>query len=450
MNFKTTVILFMVFIVLLGVVFLTQYIEEGKKDTENKLVALSSENVEKIVFKTGEQSLTFKKNQDGEWLITEPIEAKADNYEVNQLAEDFSDLTIERVVEEQAGDRKKYQIPQKEVILYFKDKEQPVKVLVGMKNSLDNTFFAQRAGDTRIVLLPSSLSSILKNSLFDFRKKDIFSFSTDKVGGIKVQAKDIQWQAAKKEDEWFLQKPVQSLAVKSTLNSILNSLSNLEAKEFVSEQKTQEQIKNYNLDTPSHKVELSFPAEGKKIEFFLQKKEDKLYATTSLSSKIIQTDDSILSDLEKKVEELREKEVAKFYSWDAHKLTVKTGEQKFTVEKDEEGNWFFQSPFQKPADKNKVETFLRKVESLEAEKFIDPPFNLQDYGLDSPEVEINISVKQDEEKTEQVTILVGKEDKEKKKVVVKNSRLDYLFQVSSEFLKELPQSPQDWVKNQKE
>lgn len=450
MNFKTTLILLIVFCILLGGVFLIQHLEKGKED-QNKLVALSSDNVEKMVFDNGKETITFKKDSKGNWRITQPLQAQADNYEVNRLADDFSDLTLERVVEEEVSNPQKYEIPQKKVTLYYKDQDQPVKILVGAQNALDDTFFAQREDDPRVVLIPSRLSSILENSLLDFRKKDIFSFSTDEVQKITLQAKDLRWKAEKRDQEWFFQEPVEALAQKSEVQSLLSSLSGLKAEKFLSEEKTEQEIKKYSLNNPSYRVQLILPVENQELEFFLQEKEDKLIATTSLSPKIIQAEDSLVSDLTKEVKELREKEVASFYSWEVQKLLIQRKEQKFVLSKDEDDNWNFKSPVQKKAGKNKVDTFIRKIENLEADQFIDPPLELKDYGLESPRVKIQVFEEKKEEKTSPpVTILIGKENKEEKTVVVKNARFDYLFLVDSAFLKNLPQSPEDWVKKEEE
>ena len=120
--------------------------------------------------------------------------------------------------------------------------------------------------------------------------------------------------------------------------------------------------------------------------------------------------------------------------------------------KDEEDNWHFESPIKEEADKSKIQTFIRKIESLEAEEFIDPPLslNLKDYGLDNPQCEVKIWIEEDEEKVKEITVLIGSEDKESKKVVVKNARFDYLFRVGSAFLKEFPQDIQDWKPEKEE
>jgi len=450
MKFKTTIILFAIFIVLLAFVLLFEYKGMGEKDEEEKLLALSSDDVQKVTFKKEDETISFQKDEEGEWLITEPLEAKADKYEVNRLADDFSDLRIERVVEEEPEELEKYGIPQKEINLWFKDKDKPIKILIGMENPLGKTFFAKRDDETRVVLIPSSLKSLMEKSLFDFREKNIFKFETDDVKSVKLQAKETRWEASKKREEWFFKNLVNALAKTSKIDDILSSLSNLKTKDFVSEEKKKNDVKKYGLDRPEYEIILGMPLENQEVTFSLHKKEDKLYATTSLSTKIVEAEDSLLSALEKEAEELREKEVTNFYSWEANRLHLKIGEIDWELTKDEDDNWHFESPVKEEADKSKIQTFIRKIESLEATEFIDPPLSLKDYGLDNPQAEIKIWVEEDEEKVKEITVLIGSEDKEEKKVVVKNARFDYLFRVDSAFLEEFPHVIKDWKPEEEE
>ncbi|MGD8536340.1 MAG: DUF4340 domain-containing protein [Candidatus Aminicenantes bacterium] len=454
MKFKKTIILFVVFAALLAFVLLfEEFKEKDGEDEEDKLVALSSDDVQKIALKREGEIITFQKSQEEDkegWVITEPLEAKADKYEVDRLAENFSDLRIERVVEEEPEDIKKYEIPKKEISLWFKDMENPVKILIGGENLLDSTFFARREDETRVVLIPSHLKSTLEKSLFEFRQKEIFRFETDDVKSITLRAKEIHWEAEKKEEGWFFNKPVQALAKENKITGILNSLSGLKANEFVSEEKGKEEVTKFGLEQPDYEITLILPVENQKITFFLHKQEDTLYATSSLSSKIIEAEDTLLSDLEEEVEELREKEVANFYTWEVNRLRLKMGEIDWELSKDEEDNWHFETPIQEEADKSKVQTFIRKIESLEAEEFIDPPFELREYGLDNPQAEVKVWVAEDDDKIKEITILIGSEDKEAKKVVAKNARLNYLFRMDSAFLEEFPKEIKDWKPEQEE
>ena len=93
MKFKTTLILLAVFVALLALVLLLDFKKESDTDNEGKLVDLVSEDIQKIIFKTGEETITFKREKEDEWLIIHPLEAKADKYEVDRMADDFAALS---------------------------------------------------------------------------------------------------------------------------------------------------------------------------------------------------------------------------------------------------------------------------------------------------------------------------------------------------------------------
>jgi len=447
-KFKTTLILLVVFLGLLAVVLFVD--KKGKPETaggpEEKLVTLKSADVEKITLKKEDETLNFKKDDKGEWMIAEPMEAKADNAEVNQLADNFSDLKIERVVEKENADLKKYQIPQKEVTLWLKGNAQPVKILIGMENPLDKTLFAQKEGDKRVVLLSSTLKSSFDKKLFDFRQKDIFKFETADVKSIKLQAKDTQWEAQKKDNEWFFEKPLRALAKESKITNILDTLSNLKAKEFISEDKKPEALKKSGLDKPEYQVGLTMPAANKELAFTFHKDAEKTYVTTSQSTKIIVPESDVLAELEKKAAELRENKVVIFNTWQASKVVIKKGGLNITLTKAQNDKWYFDPAQKEEADSSKIETFIRKIESLEAAEYIDAPKAPATYGLDKPQAEVTIWTKETGEKPveKSFAVLIGSQDKDKKQAVLKNARLDYLFKVDSAFLDEFPKEAKDW------
>jgi hypothetical protein len=312
-----------------------------------------------------------------------------------------------------------------------------------MENPLDSTLFSKREDDPRIVLLSSSLKSDLDKKVFDFRQKDIFKFQSEDVAAVRLRAKDISWRALKKEGEWYLESPVKALAKKNRVEDVLRTLSGLRAKEFVAEQKQEADISKYGLKDAEYSVSLNLPAANQEIVFSLHKQDDTVYATTSLSTKIITAEDRVLADIEKKVEDLREKQVVVFNSWEARRLRIKKGDLSLVVAKDEDGKWHFDDASKEEADRSKVETFIRKVESLEASEFIDSPADLRTYGLAEPQAEVTVWIKEDE-KDKDYTILVGETNAEKNQAVVKNPMLEYLFRVEAAFLDEFPKGVEDW------
>ncbi len=443
MRFKATLILFGIFILLFAAVYFFEFRNRGEENGQEKLISIASEDIKKIIFKKDAQTIQLQREEE-EWLITAPIEAKADKYEVDRLADDFSNLRIERIVEETPSDLEKYGIPEMEIELFTKEQDIPIKILIGMENPLDNTFFAKKTDETKVVLIPSSLKSLLEKNVFDFRQKDIFKFDSDQAKSMKLRAKDVQWEVEKENDDWFLRKPVNALAQNSKINDILYALSNLKAKEFKSEEKNEEEIQNFGLDKPDYEVTIDFPVENRQVTYYIHKKNDNVHATSSISEKICQVEDSILSDLEKQPDDLRDKEIADFYTWEVKKFQIKRGELSLMILKDDEEDWKFEEPAIQEVDQEKIQSFLRKIESLESEGFVDPPLNLADYGLDTPQAEVKIWTGAEDETPSELKILVGKEEKESKKVFVKNERFDYVFKVESSFLEEIPQKAEDW------
>jgi hypothetical protein len=447
MKLKSTLILLAVFVVFLGfILFLDKKPGEKASGPEEKLVSLKSDDVTKIALKRGDETLVFEKDDKGDWMLREPLAVRGDNYEVGQLATSFADLKIERVVEKEKADLSKYQIPQKEVTLWTKGQATPVKILIGMENPIDRSLFAQKEGDPRVVLLSSTLSSTLDKKLQDFRQKDVFKYETNEVTAVKVKAKDVSWEAAKKDGRWFLEKPIRALARDSKIMDVLDSLSNMRAKEFAAEEKKPEALKETGLDKPEYEVAVSIPKASKEIVFDLHKGTDKTFATSSESTKIIVPESDPLAGLDKKPEDYRESKVAVFNTWQTVRFSLKKDGWNVTAAKAPNDKWYLDAAQKEEAEGTKIDSLVRKIENLEAAEYIDAPKALSEYGLDKPQAEITITTKEYGEGAQEksVTILVGKTDPEKKQVVVKNAELAYLYRVDASFLDDVPKAAGDW------
>jgi len=448
-KFKTTLVLLAVFAGLLALVLLFDSKGEKKKAAEEKtntLISLAPGDIRKASLVRDGKTLTFERDEAGPWRLTSPLQAAADDTEVGSFVDSLASLRIERVVEKEAKDLSAYEIPKIEVSLWVKGEDAPVRLLVGMENPLDKTFFAKREDDPRVVLLASTLKTTLDKKIFDFRQKDVFKFSVDDAKTIRVRAKSLAWQAQCEETGWFLKAPVAAPAAKGKVESLLDSLSGLRAKAFVAEAKTAETLKKFGLDKPEYEVFLSLPASSQEIVFSLHQEGEAFYATTSLSAKVIAFEGALLTDLDRKVDGMRETKVADFYSWEADKVAFKRAGFELAAVKEkvgEEDKWLIDPATKEEADRTKVEDFIRKLESLEAADFIDYPGPLAAYGLDGG-TEVRIRTKDSQSKEREIVLLIGKEDAEKKQVVVKNARLDYLFRVDSDFLQDFPKEKKDW------
>ena len=449
MKFRTTMVLVAVFAVLLALVLFFDSKGEKKKAAEEKtntLISLTQADIRKVSLDRGGVVLTFEREGEGPWRLTSPLQAAADEYEMNSLVGSLASLRVERVVEKEAKDPAAYEIPQMTVSIWVKDKEAPVRLLVGMENPLDKTLFAKREDDPRIVLLASTLKSTLEKSVFDLREKAVFKFTAADVQTVKVRAKDIAWEAAREASGWFLKSPVAALASKTKVDSLLDALSGLRAKEFAAEEKGEGILAGFGLDKPDYEVKLALPASNQEIVLALHKKGETQYATSSLSTKVIVFEGTVLADLDRKIDEIREKKVADIYAWDAKRVTVKRDGLEIVATKEkvgEEEKWLLDPATKAEADKAKVEELVRKIEELEAASFVDKPGPLAGFGL-APGIEVRILTRDYQDKEKETVLSIGQEDPAKKQVVVKNAALDYLFLVDAAFLQDIPKDKKDW------
>lgn len=456
MKFRTTLILLTIFLLLLATVILVEHRSEKvqeKKEAAEKLTDFKAAEVEKISLKKEDGSvITLKRNDQNGWQLIEPLEAEADDYEASSLAENFASLKIDRVVEEQATDLAAYEIPRKEVHLWLKGQDEPVVIQVGMENPLDNALYARRADRSQVVLLPSYLKYSLDKKVFDLRKKDILKFETGKVQSIEVKSKESNWKVKRENDSWYFVQPLEALASKYQVDNLLDNLSGLRAKEFLAEEKNPEQLKLHGLDRPEFMIRLGLP-DSQELIFYINRKDSKVIATSSLAGKIIEVDSQIATDLDRKIDDLREKKVAVFNSWEAREVSLKKENlvlrafrEKVREKRQEQEKWFLarEEAKKEPADEAKIESLLRKLEYLEAEEFIDQPKGLKDFGLEPPALEILVRAGTADRPQKEIQLLVSSENEQNKQVIIKNRDLPYLFRVKSDFLAEIPTKIEDW------
>ncbi|MGQ9618624.1 MAG: DUF4340 domain-containing protein [Candidatus Aminicenantia bacterium] len=444
MKWRTIVILLFIFLALLFTILYLEKREERKEKFEGKLVTFSTSDINKVELKRGIEEIVFQKKDDS-WEITAPLKSKADKYTVDRLIEDFSDLKIERKVEENPRDLKKYGLePPHRILKLWKKDGSTLTIYTGIENPIDGAIYAKKPEENTVYLIPSFLKSGLDKTLFDFRNKKIFEFEKDKVTKIKWESEGKSWEVTKKEDEWFLEQPVRALADKGKIDDLLYSLSGAEAKSFEVEDYKDEQLKDYFLEKP--KIKISIKGE-KDINISVGVKEEKdkksIYAISNLNRIISELPETFLSEIDKKPEDVREKSVAVFWSFDVKSFSVIRDGKEYYFEKDKQDKWEMIKPERKEMDGTKINDFLRKIEDVEAKEFIDNPKSLKDYGLDKPSLEFKIKTKE-REKEKLIEIVVGKEENER--VHLMNKKLNYIFVTDNSFLKEIPKDFEDWKK----
>lgn len=366
------------------------------------------------------QQKPAQKGQKAQWVFTSPIQAKADTAEIKRLLDEVIKGKQEREVSTWTGDAPKdnklfgrYGLSKPKMQLTFthgagKDAK-TYTLSLGDKMEVNNQYFAYLKGSKKIITVGSGLFYALDKSQFNLRNKQLFTNQTAQIEKFTIKRNQGKNKAKvlkmSKQSRLLGEKRMAHWAValggvnyiwgnKSTIDSMISSLRYLKANKFVSEDRNKD-AKQYGLHDPSHTVEV-YLADLKKTKvyhFSTQRKKGKkkVYMAAAQGGPIALVGDYILNDLNKKVDDVWEKNLLRFNNKDIHMVRLITPEapKGFRVVKlvDKVDTWRVLTPEPSNGIKSKAEALLNALREFKATKLHVTAMAGKDagkYGLDKP------------------------------------------------------------------
>lgn len=438
MNWKKIIALLLFLLVLISAIILVDQGEKRKMAVEGILLDFPAAAVEKIELLQTDKRFVFAL-QDGVWRLTEPLTAKADKVALESILDNFCPLKYDRLVAEAGGDLKNFGLnkPEIELRLFAKDKTRPAHtILLGMKNNLDSSSYAKLAAGGKVVSIASYKRNNLEKDLFAFRDKRFSEFDNLAVTNMNWQYENNGFNFYKKDDQWFMDKPIVSLAQEAKVRDILSAASMLEAKSFVAAVSAASR-REFGLETPLLTVEFRSATGSKKI--VVAKQGERYYALADDFNEICEIEKDFLEKFSSDASSFREKKVALFYSFDIRELKFKHGTFSFEIRKGADNGWQFIKPSAgKKLNEEKISLLLTALADCEAREFVDNPKTL-------PEFATRIAMKAENSANpghfNSIIMEFGAADGET--VMARNPALPYWFKVGKEILQKLPQKMED-------
>jgi hypothetical protein len=198
----------------------------------------------------------------------------------------------------------------------------------------------------------------------------------------------------KKEDKWWVTKPVNALANQSNVKQLIDNLKELKVTEVVVTNATDDLKKGYELDAAKAVHVVGFKAGDKKVDDYFGKSGGRgemmmvdgnstIYSASSFSVYMYNRD----------VKGWRDTEILKFDDATANTVTIENahGVTSFTKANDKWVGTFKGKPIDR-FDEDKVKAMLSTFKSLNAEDFADSK-SPGDTGLDKPDGTVTITLK---------------------------------------------------------
>jgi hypothetical protein len=162
-KFKTTFILFIIFLALFTFVYFFEKDREVKKEGEIetfKVIEIDKEEAEEITFKFANK-LTKVVKEGEAWMLVEPIKYKARANKIDSLLDEINDMEAEQKIE--AGELSEFGLdkPRVKVVVKFKD-DNAKEILIGDKNPQETKVYLKTSESDQIFLVDSYMNNRLR------------------------------------------------------------------------------------------------------------------------------------------------------------------------------------------------------------------------------------------------------------------------------------------------
>lgn len=432
MNWKKIAVLFLVLILLIVVIYFVSRHEQAKKAVEGQLYTMTAAEVERLEVQNGPRLFAFERRAEG-WWMTQPQNAKADKMVLDALVDEFATVKYDREVDKNCRNPQKYGLdrPALQLRLFRKGGAQPVRMLeFGLKNDMDGSSYVRLAGSTAVVMLPAFKRTQLEKEVFDFRDKKILVLDSAAVAAITYSRGDATFSLARKENRWWLEQPLSSLAAETKVSDMLFKLSNLDAKGFYSAN-TPEKRQELGFDKPL--VAVTVKANDTEYTLALVLKDEKCYAVVPSFDQICEVEKELADKFPAAAVDLREHKLGSFFTYEVKEMQYRAPGIEFAARKSKEGLWepVGAAAGKKAADE-RINQMLSAVEDNAAVDFIDKPAGKTVFThfltLKSDDPQIPGKTKT----VELQFALVGEN------VVARNPLVPYLFKVAKDLFNAFP------------
>lgn len=384
MKFKTNLVLLAIVAALGSFVFFYEIKggEERQKEAEKskELLSFQQSAATRLVIERPDTTLVLQE-KDGDWVLTAPVADMTDKQAVERYLRNLQETKRERVVVDSAdaaGDagvaaRYGLDAPRLRVLLETEDGLLDT-VVFGKDTPTERYTYAQQRGPNPEVFVVRAWSfDNLDKSVFDLRDTRVFPFDKDEVAELKLMRVDRQIIAVKNGEDWQLEEPVAGAADASEIDGLLNRLNNAKAKAFVAEQADEEALSGFGL-APLSTLEVSLlvgdDRAEKRLRIGAQTDGGDYYARDLSSPQVFRVDSSLVNQLRKEVNDLRDKKPLKFVRDAVTRIELQNGAAPLIVaEKDTSGVWSLVAPEGREAKSWKWNSLLTDLEQLEAAGF---------------------------------------------------------------------------------
>ena len=387
---------------------------------DRSVLKFSPETVSGIQFKhrdagSASQSNTINcEKREGTWHVRQPIEAKGDAEEIEDLLSELRSLKV-LTFEADGADTKvqleKSGLDDPRIQVELTDGDNTYAVDIGASiPSEDRThgrvYVKTTVYQDAVYTVDEGIYHLLNKSVFDLRDKRVIDFQ--RTDTIRIEIKqDTETTVCTKnfDNTWELQTPTGKIkADAEAVDALLFGVDSLEAAAFVGD--STGSLASYGLATPS--ITVAFTQRGEEKPTVLSigdyTQDGTVYVKAEQSPQVSRVKRTLIDKIAQGIAWLRDKQVLNFHIDDAIRLTSTVhGAPAFTCQR-LGTNWRLTAPVQEDANNAEVNAIIYALDDLMAAAFVGRKSTPTDgaAGFSNPNVQLTVELRNQKVYTLQV------------------------------------------------
>lgn len=402
-------------VVLLGLGAYVYFIElpTAKQEAEKPTVlTFEKEAVDTLTLTYPEREIRLQQTAAGEWSLTAPIQAKADDTAVNNMLTTIVDEEVTRsLTPEEPVDLALYGLAQPPVVLHIalQDGTALPKVSIGKDTPVGFSAYVQKEGDPQLHLTRQAFRLGLTKGVQELRDKTVLPFERDSVTRIAINTSETSIVLAKADTGWAFEYPAPYAVDASAVQTYLSTLEGMRAEDFIEQPLLD--LSAFGLDPAQLTVSLHLGEDTKRTLSVGNEKS----VDAGTTQRYLKRDDgetlylvrtALLKDLSKSVTDFRDKAVVSIPEGKITQVVVtRQGGTGFTLSRGEENAWEIDRESEGTLKTATLSQFVADLRELRGfEIAADTPEDLSLYGLDDPTITLVVT---DEAGEKLATVLLG-------------------------------------------
>ncbi|MFP4139512.1 MAG: DUF4340 domain-containing protein [Phycisphaerae bacterium] len=352
-------------------------------------------------------AVTFEK-VDGDWRITQPTDADAIDWKVEQLTALLDAVAYDRTIDPTDPEEVSHESAGLAPPLWTLTARTPegatrtlqVGKPVPRIGSGQPRTYVRPEGWERIFVADRNFAEVLARDVGDYRELKLLSLTPRQVRGVTVSGRESFSLVAVRDDWRLTHGDVTARADSERVSRLLSKLTKLTADAFVAQAQTPSKLAMYGLAEPRLTVQLTVsqtattqPTDANTTVHTLAMSApagDRVFLRLDESDAIYQVDKALLDSLQPDWETLRSMSVLNVRPDDVREVTIRRGKQTTKLTRGEEDAWTMTSPHEGPAATAAVGRLIQDLAELPAREWRDNPTSPATLGLADPDTTVTL------------------------------------------------------------